>query len=124
MLELWILSLCASDNESRENLRVELERLRESRRRASNRIEEGTVFFSRYGERDRTLCRISVDRLPRKPDICDLPVRDGTRLPNSERGIFILNALWKVPVSEIARELHDLASMLDEYLVVEYSDAN
>jgi hypothetical protein len=86
-------------------------------------MEHGTVFFSRYGERNRTLEKLSIEQLAPQPDIAETPVREGTRLPDSERGIFILNALWKVRISDIAGQLQALSTMLDEKLVVRYSDA-
>jgi hypothetical protein len=72
------------------------------------------VFFSRYGERNRVLEELCVEHLTPRPDIVEMPVRVRTRLPDSERGIFILNALWKVPISEIAGQLPALSAMLDE----------
>ncbi|WP_035059852.1 ATP-grasp domain-containing protein [Andreprevotia chitinilytica] len=123
VLELWVRALCSRSEPERAVFRTELSALRESTRRANNAIVHGTVFFSRYGERNRTLERISIEHLPRQPDIYDIPVREGARLPDSERGIFILNALWKVDLADIAQELNALSSMLDETLVVQYSDA-
>jgi len=104
-------------------LRGKLGRLRESRRRRDKDMVHGTVFFSRYGERNRTLETLSIAALTPPPDIVDTPVREGTKLPDSERGIFILNALWKVRTPDIARELQAFSTMLDEKLVVRYSDA-
>ncbi|WP_240324364.1 hypothetical protein [Trinickia diaoshuihuensis] len=72
------------------------------------------MFFSRYGERNRVLEEICVEHLTPRPDIVEMPVRVRTRLPDSERGIFILNALWKVPISEIAGQLPALSAILDE----------
>jgi hypothetical protein len=72
------------------------------------------VFFSRYGERNRVLEELCVEHLTPRPDIVEMPVRVRTRLPDSERGIFILNALWKVPISEIAGQLPALSAILDE----------
>jgi len=123
MLELWAQALCSNTDAERASLSDELSGLRESWRRAKGSISHGTVFFSRYGERNRILKRISTENLPRKPDICEIPVREGSRLPNSERGIFILNALWKVDLADITQELNALSLMLDESLVVEYADS-
>jgi biotin carboxylase len=122
MLELWVKTLCV-DRDRVPTWRARLAALRESARRRDGTLEYGTVFFSRYGERNRTLEVLSIDRLTPQPDVVELPVRPQTRLPDSERGIFILNALWKVPVPEIAEQLHVLSAMLDEQLVIRYSDA-
>ncbi|AET93988.1 hypothetical protein BYI23_D004780 (plasmid) [Burkholderia sp. YI23] len=123
MLELWVRMLCATTDAARRALRDELDMLRESTRRRDKSMQQGTVFFSRYGERNRTLATLSTHELAPQPDIIESPVREGTRLPDSERGIFILNALWKVPIDEIATQLNALAAMLDQKLVVRYSDA-
>jgi hypothetical protein len=123
MLELWVRTLCSVTDEARLALRGQLGALRESTRRRDKSMEHGTVFFSRYGERNRTLEKLSIDQLTPQPDIAEIPVREGTRLPDSERGIFILNALWKVRISDIANQLQGLSTMLDEKLVVRYSDA-
>jgi biotin carboxylase len=122
MLELWVKTLCV-ERASGPAWRTRLTALRESTRRGDGTLEYGTVFFSRYGERNRTLEELSVERLTPQPDIVELPVRVQTRLPDSERGIFILNALWKVPIPEIAGQLPALSAMLDEQLVIRYSDA-
>lgn len=123
MLELWVRTLCSVSDESRLALRGQLGALRESTRRRDKSMEHGTVFFSRYGERNRTLEKLSIEQLMPQPDIAEMPVREGTRLPDSERGIFILNALWKVRIPDIANQLQALSTMLDEKLVVQYSDA-
>jgi biotin carboxylase len=123
MLELWVRTLCSVTDEARLALRGQLGALRESTRRRDKSMEHGAVFFSRYGERNRTLEKLSIDQLTPQPDIAEIPVREGTRLPDSERGIFILNALWKVRIPDIARQLQGLSTMLDEKLVVRYSDA-
>ena len=121
ILELWIQTLCCRSAAEVAELHARLAALRESTRRAGRQITHGSVFFSRYGERNQMLEHISIAELPRQPDICDIPVRAGTRLPDSERGIFILNALWKVDVADIAQELVDLSTMIDESFVVRYS---
>jgi biotin carboxylase len=123
MLELWVKTLCSLGTEARRAWRSQLARLRESSRRRDKDMVHGTVFFSRYGERNRTLETLSIAALTPPPDIADTPVREGTKLPDSERGIFILNALWKVRTPDIERELQALSTMLDEKLVVRYSDA-
>lgn len=122
MLELWARVLCSRTDAERATISAELSTRRESARRADGSITHGTVFFSRYGERNRILKRISAENLPKKPDICELPVREGSRLPNSERGIYIINALWKVDLADITHELNALSLMLDESLIVEYAD--
>lgn len=123
MLELWVRTLCSVTLEAREALRARLADLRESARREARSIRHGSVFFSRYGERNRRLEKLSIAELQPKPDVVDTPVREGMQLPDSERGIFILNALWKVPVDEIPHQLDALSKMLDEKLIVRYSDA-
>ncbi len=123
MLELWVRTLCSVTGAARSALRCQLGALRESTRRRNKTMEHGTVFFSRYGERNRTLETLSIDQLTPQPDIVEIPARQGTRLPDSERGIFILNALWKVCIPDIAHQLQALSTMLDEKLVVRYSDA-
>lgn len=123
MLELWVKTLCSQGFDEREMLRAKLGALRESTRRRNQDMPYGTVFFSRYGERNRTLETLSISALTPPPDVVDIPVREGTKLPDSERGIFILNALWKVPTTDIAHQLQVLSTMLDEKLVVLYSDA-
>jgi biotin carboxylase len=123
MLELWVRMLCAAAADRREALRARLAALRESTRRAAGELSHGSVFFSRYGQRNRRLEQLSIAQLQPPPDVVDLPVREGMQLPDSERGIFILNALWKVPIADIDRQLHALSAMLDEKLVVRYSDA-
>jgi biotin carboxylase len=122
MLELWVQTLCSRNTVQREGLRRRLGALRESTRRRSNALRYGTVFMSRYGERNRVLRELSTGQLSPQPDIVEAPVRVGTRLPNAERGIFLLNVLWKVPVGAIQAQLPVLASMLDERLVVRYDD--
>lgn len=121
MLELWVRTLCGK-RDTGQAWRTQLAALRESARRAAGSLTHGTVFFSRYGERNRTLEVLSIEALTPPPDVVDLPVRPNTKLPDSERGIFILNALWKVPIHEIGEQLHVLSAMLDEKLVVRYSD--
>lgn len=123
MLELWVRALCSVTPHQRKALRAQFAALRESERRAGGDMTQGTVFFSRYGERNRRLEQLSIAQLQPQPDIVDIPVREGMQLPDSERGIFILNALWKVPIPEIDHRLRSLAAMLDEKLVVRYSDA-
>ena len=123
MLELWVKTLCSLGIEERDALRMQLGALRESTRRRERDMAYGTVFFSRYGERKRTLEALSVSELSPPPDIVETPVRPGTQLPDSERGIFILNALWKVRIPDIPEQLQALSTMLDEKLVVRYSDA-
>jgi biotin carboxylase len=123
MLELWVRMLCSTTDAARLALREDFAALRESTRRRDKSMQHGTVFFSRYGERNRTLATLSTRELAPQPDIVESPVREGTKLPDSERGIFILNALWKVPIDEIATQLDTLSTMLDEKLVVRYSDA-
>lgn len=123
MLELWVKTLCSQGIDERETLRAKLAALRESTRRRNQDMPYGTVFFSRYGERNRTLETLSINALTPQPDIVDIPVREGTKLPDSERGIFILNALWKVRTTDIPHQLQALSTMLDEKLVVIYSDA-
>lgn len=123
MLELWVKTLCSRSAEERAALQSLLASLRESTRRSKQELVHGTVFLSRYGERNRVLERISIEHLPRKPDICDIPVREGAKLPDSERGIFILNALWKVGIAEIADELKALPAMLDRTLIVRYAES-
>lgn len=122
MLELWVRTLCRPRS-SGDAWLTQLAALRESTRRASGALTHGTVFFSRYGERNRTLEALSIDALTPAPDVVDMPVHANTHLPDSERGIFILNALWKVPISLIEEQLTALADMLDDNLVVRYSDA-
>ena len=122
MLELWVRTLCSSTPADRAALRCQLDALRESTRRRNGNLEHGTVFMSRYGERNRTLQTLSIDQLTPQPDIVEMPVREGTKLPNSERGIFILNALWKVPIGDITEQLRALSTMLDERLVLRYCD--
>lgn len=122
MLELWVQALC-TERTAAGAWHRRLDALRESTRRRAGTLSDGTVFFSRYGERNRTLEVLSIDRLTPAPDIVDMPVRPHTRLPDSERGIFILNALWKVPVSDIATQVRALSAMLDAQLVVRYSDS-
>lgn len=125
MLELWVRTLCAGGARApaaeASALRAELAALRESTRRREGRLDQGTVFYSRYGERNRTLQTLSIAELDPPPDIVDMPVREGTLLPDSERGIFILNALWKLPIEAIPQQLPALAAMLDQKLVVRYS---
>ena len=121
MLELWVRTLCCP-RADRDAWRTQLAALRESTRRASGALTQGAVFLSRYGERNRTLEALTIDALVPPPDVADLPVRPNTKLPDSERGIFILNALWKVPISRIEERLSALSAMLDEKLVVRYSD--
>jgi len=121
MLDLWVQAVCRNNPSEHADFHRRLTRLRESDRRGAESITHGTVFFSRYGERNRTLSNISIETLPRQPDICELPVRVGTRLPDSERGIFILNALWRVDVNEISDELDRLSTMLDQHFVTEYA---
>lgn len=123
MLELWVRALCSITIDRREALHSQLLALRESTRRANGELLHGSVFFSRYGERNRRLDQLSIAQLAPQPDIVDMPVREGVQLPDAERGIFILNALWKVRVPDIERQLVSLAAMLDEKLVVRYSDA-
>jgi biotin carboxylase len=124
MLELWVQTLCnASTGAAAREQRAKLTALRESTRRSKGEIDYGSVFFSRYGERNRTLEVLSIDQLNPPPHVVDIPVRPNTKLPDSERGIFILNALWKVPVVAIAEQLYVLSAMLDDKLVVRYSDA-
>lgn len=124
MLELWVRTLChgaaGAAPAARSLWRTELAALRESTRRRAGALRHGTVFFSRYGERNRTLQTLSIAQLDPQPDVVDLPVREGTHLPDSERGIFILNALWKVPIADIDAQLESLAAMLDQKLVVRY----
>jgi len=117
MLELWVQTLCKAstgDDADAAAQRTKLAGLRESTRRNNGELDYGTVFFSRYGKRNRTLEALSIDQLSPPPDVVDIPVRLNTKLPDSERGIFILNALWKVPVPAIAEQLHALSAMLDE----------
>ncbi|WKB51468.1 ATP-grasp domain-containing protein [Eleftheria terrae] len=121
MLQLWVQTVCARSPAQRETLQAQLAWLRESTRRREGRLQHGTVFLSRYGERNRVLERISLEAVPRQPDIYDIPVREGARLPDSERGIFLLNALWKVDIARIAEELQTLPAMLDESLIVRYA---
>jgi biotin carboxylase len=123
LLDLWIRILCSRTAAEIASLHSRLGALRESKRRADKQITHGSVFFCRYGERNRTIEHISIAGLPRQPDICDIPVRAGSKLPDSERGIFILNALWRVSVADIAQELLDLSAMVDDSLVVRYSGA-
>ncbi len=124
MLELWVQTLCkASIEKNTDAQRSALAPLRESYRRSNGTLKYGTVFFSRYGARGRTLEVLSIDQLDPPPDAVDMPVRLNTQLPDSERGIFILNALWKVAVSAIAEQLPALSTMLDEKLIVRYSNA-
>jgi biotin carboxylase len=123
LLDLWIRVLCCSGTAESDALHFQLSTLRESVRRANKEIVHGSVFITRYGERNRTVEHISIAGLPRQPDIYDIPVRAGSKLPDSQRGIFILNALWKVDVEHIARELSQLAAMVDDSFVIRYAGA-
>lgn len=121
MLEIWVRTLCCTPV-SAALWHAELADLRESTRRAKGALAQGTVFFSRYGKRGCVLEGLSIEALTPPPDIVDLPVRPYTLLPDSERGIFIFNALWEVAVSDIATQLPMLTAMVDEKLIVRYSD--
>ncbi len=121
VMKLWINSLCCTDAQSKDNLVTLLSGLRESRRRANNSVKNGTVFLCRYGEPGRTLEGIHFDGIDPAPLIFNTPMANGSKLPYSERGIFILNVLWKVGVDTIASDLVTLPELLDEYLVVDYS---
>jgi len=121
LLDLWIRVLCSGSAAGIDTLRRQLSALRESTRRANKEIVHGSVFITRYGERNRTVEHISIAGLPRQPDIYDIPVRAGAKLPDSQRGIFILNALWRVDVDHIGRELSELAAMVDESFVIRYA---
>jgi biotin carboxylase len=123
LLDLWIRVLCSGGAAESDALHIQLSALRESPRRANKEIVHGSVFITRYGERNRTVEHISIAGLPRQPDIYDIPVRAGSKLPDSQRGIFILNALWKVDVNHIARELSELAAMVDDSFVIRYAGA-
>ncbi len=122
VLGLWVKILCQVEAQERQLLVNKLETLRESYRRKHNDIKHGSVFMSRYGEPGKTIQEVSVSNLKIKPDICDIPVRPGTRLAESERGIFILNALWKVQMEELDNALNTYPDMLDDGLIVEYEE--
>ncbi|MCW7539594.1 ATP-grasp domain-containing protein [Aquabacterium sp. A7-Y] len=124
MLQLWVKTVCSRTRLERDAMHALLASLRESTRRRDGSLVQGTVFLSRYGERNRVLERISLEAVPRPPDIYDIPVREGSRLPDSERGIFLLNALWKVDIADIAEELVALPAMLDASLIVRYAESD
>jgi hypothetical protein len=124
LLDLWIRVLCSGGAAEVDALHSQLSTLRESARRANKEIVHGSVFFTRYGERNRTVEHISIAGLSRQPDIYDIPVRAGSKLPDSQRGIFILNALWKVNVDHMARELSELSVMVDDSFVIRYAGAD
>lgn len=119
-LQMWVLSLVFSDGEKRTQFKQTLAQLRESKRRADNSITTASVFISKYGEPGKTLAKLSVDKLRRVPDICEISATVGTKLPESNRGIFLLNALWKVDAKDLANELPFLNQVLDEDLIIEY----
>ncbi|GEM76243.1 ATP-grasp domain-containing protein [Vibrio sagamiensis] len=119
-IHMWILSLIYSHGEKRAELKDVLSQLRESKRRADNKINSASVFISKYGEPGKTLAKLSVEQLRRTPNICEISATVGTKLPASNRGIFLLNALWKVEAKDLATELPFLNQVLEEDLIVEY----
>ncbi|WP_206074688.1 ATP-grasp domain-containing protein [Pseudoalteromonas rubra] len=119
-LKLWIELLCLHCN--RAQLKEKLAGLRESQRRASRDIDFASVFISRYGEPGKTLTHLNIDRVSRQPDIIEIPVRVGTQLAASERGIFLCNALWRVTLNELPKSLETLPAMFDAGMEVGYAD--
>lgn len=120
VLWLWLKSLCLRSQDERKQYKSELSLLRESYRRQNKQISQGSIFMSRYGKPGKTIQEVSDRNLEIAPDICDIPVRAGMTLPESERGIFILNALWQVPIAELENALNTYPDMLDRGLIVEY----
>jgi hypothetical protein len=119
-LELWFLCLITKSYGDCGLLTNTLAALKESTRRHNKTITQAAVFISKYGEPGRTITRLSIENLRRQPDICEMAVTEGTTLPKSVRGIFILNALWKVDVNSINDELDSLYSILESDLVLDY----
>ncbi|MCY7294566.1 ATP-grasp domain-containing protein [Alteromonas sp. a30] len=122
-LELWVMSLIADTPEQRSAFQQTLSALQESLRRKEQTITKAAVFISQYGEPGRTISRLSTEGLHHQPDICEIAVEEGATLPESTRGIFILNALWEVDVNNINNALDSLYTMLEEELILEYKDA-
>lgn len=120
-LELWTRLLCTRGTEREETLAL-LRSLRESERRSAGSVDRGVVFMSRYCEPGRTVAHISAERLDPQPDIIELLVVPGARLPAVQRGIFALNAMWKVSASDVAAEVDRLGAMLDRELQLDYID--
>jgi D-alanine-D-alanine ligase-like ATP-grasp enzyme len=119
-LKLWTETLCMTENGAREQLKLKFAGLRESTRRANDQIKDACVFISRYGKPGKILSHLSIENVQHKPDIIDLPVKVGTRLPESDRGIFICNALWRVDVSHLKQSLLTLPEMFDNGLEVNF----
>ena len=119
-LELWVLSLINRSVPQREAFQQVLNTLRESTRRRENSIEDAAIFISQYGEPGRTIKRLSAEMLLPQPYIYEPAVSEGSVLPNSTRGIFLFNALWKVDSSRINQELHELHNLVENDLILEY----
>ncbi|WP_299003190.1 ATP-grasp domain-containing protein [uncultured Shewanella sp.] len=121
-LKLWIELLCGTNAVMRTGLKEKMTKLRESRRRAADQINAASVFISRYGLPGKTLSHLSIDKVMIKPDIIDMPVRVGTTMAKSERGLFLCNALWKVDIDSLSDSLDNLPLQFDAGMEVAYDN--
>ncbi|MEZ9423322.1 acetyl-CoA carboxylase biotin carboxylase subunit family protein [Vibrio lentus] len=121
ILDLWIESLCSTDKEKRKELKEKLSKLTESYRRKNNAINNATVFVSRYGLPGKKLTHLSTSNIKVQPDIVHIPVEVGTTLPDSQRGIFLCNALWRVNIEDLKCSIETLPKQFDKDFEVLYS---
>lgn len=121
-LKLWVELLCVTSAGQEQLLADKLSNLRESYRREKQSIVNGSIFISRYGEPGKTLTCFNTDKVSIQPDIIDMPIPIGTTLPQSHRGIFLCNALWKVVIDELNSALINLPSQFDANVEIKYID--
>jgi biotin carboxylase len=119
MLDLWVrLILAGNLSYVREHLHATLQDLDESLHPRPN----GAASFMRlfFGKPGGTVKKVIVAENGPEPELHALHVKEGAYLPNSNREIFVGEALWKLGRSEIPERIREIEIQSRDFIRLEY----
>jgi len=117
--DLWPESLLLPDGE-RDAFHDRLTRASQLEALRTGAPTKATVFLSKYGEKGRTIDAISFEPPTRPPRILRIHAAEGTVLETSDRGIFLMDALWDVAADDLEAEVAFLDRHSTEHFHVRY----
>jgi hypothetical protein len=120
ILELWLDSLLLRDDEALAAFHACVDNVSQIGVPATRDNDRATVFLSKYGARGKTVESIRYDDHEPAPNLLHIHVKPGTVLADSDRAICVMDALWEVSRTDLARSVDLLERLSDEHFHISY----
>ncbi len=119
ILELWVDSLLARGDDV-NRIKSRLAQLSQVDLLRKGQASRATVFLTKYGEKGRTIASIRFAPETNKPAILKLHAEAGTTLDDSDRALYLMDALWQVEYADLREQVDALDRHATENFHVHY----